>query len=252
MANRVTGKGRLAGAAITADEPIQAVLTDGDGTLWDSEVVLYRAWVEHCAASGADFRTMPYARIIGRPDVDCSRIVCEHFGLKHDPVEWHEEYRQILTRMMHEGLQMRPGALEFIERVKGLGLPLALVTSANEEHASFCLDRFEVRELFDAVVTADTPGLTGRKPLPDPYLLAASTLGVDPKRCLVFEDSPSGITAGLKAGCFVFGCPHQHALQVHLARAHTLLWTIDCWRPETVNWSRSTPQPDPEVWKYLK
>ena len=49
-------------------------------------------------------------------------------------------------------------------------------------------------------ITADDPRLKKGKPAPDPFLLAASELGYDIKKCVVFEDSPSGIVAGVASG----------------------------------------------------
>ena len=46
------------------------------------------------------------------------------------------------------------------------------------------------------------------KPFPDPYLHAAKLLGVDIKQCLIFEDSPTGLTAARASGAFVVGIPH--------------------------------------------
>ena len=52
-------------------------------------------------------------------------------------------------------------------------------------------------------ITADDKRLKAGKPAPDPFLLAASELGFDAKRCVVFEDSPSGIRAGVASGATV-------------------------------------------------
>lgn len=62
----------------------------------------------------------------------------------------------------------------------------------------------------DTLVTADD--VTHGKPHPDPYLRAAHLLGVDPTRCVVFEDAPSGLAAGRAAGCVTVGLPGTHAL----------------------------------------
>ena len=56
----------------------------------------------------------------------------------------------------------------------------------------------------EITVTADDKRLKAGKPAPDPFLLAAELLGYDCKKCIVFEDSPSGIKAGVASGSLLF------------------------------------------------
>jgi HAD superfamily hydrolase (TIGR01509 family) len=200
-----------------------AALFDLDGTLVDSEKLLYRAWVELAAAAGADFTRFDYSRIIGRPDLECCRIVSDHFGLGREPEQWYAEYRRILFDLMDRNLALRPGAAELVAALAGHGMPLAVVTSAVREHAEKALGRFGLLERFHTLVTADTPGLAARKPDPAPYRLAAKLLGVSPVHCLAFEDSPSGVRAARAAGCYVFGIPHAHSPETLLKEAHVII-----------------------------
>jgi beta-phosphoglucomutase-like phosphatase (HAD superfamily) len=66
-------------------------------------------------------------------------------------------------------------------------------------------------EIPKVCVTADDPRLTRGKPFPDPFLLAAKDLNVDPKRCVIFEDSPSGIKAAVAAGSTVIAVCTSHS-----------------------------------------
>lgn len=59
-------------------------------------------------------------------------------------------------------------------------------------------------------ITADDKRLKAGKPSPDPFLLAADCLGFDPTRCVVFEDSPSGIRAGVASGATVIAVCTSH------------------------------------------
>lgn len=62
-------------------------------------------------------------------------------------------------------------------------------------------------------ITADDPRLKRGKPFPDPFILAAEQLGYDPKKCLVVEDSPSGIKAGVASGAKVIAVCTSHAVE---------------------------------------
>ncbi|KAK9894196.1 hydrolase-domain-containing protein [Cystobasidium minutum MCA 4210] len=62
-------------------------------------------------------------------------------------------------------------------------------------------------------ITADDPRLKRGKPFPDPFILAATELGYDPKNCLVVEDSPSGIKAGVASGGKVIAVCTSHPVE---------------------------------------
>lgn len=215
--------------------PFDAALFDLDGTLVETERVLYKAWIELAARAGADFLAFDYANIIGKPDVECCRIVSEHFRLGKDPEAWYAEYRLIALDLMDRGLELRPGVAEAFAQIDALGVPKALVTSGTTEHAEKALGRFGLLPAFRAIVTADTPGLKARKPDPEPYLMGARLLGVRPARCIAFEDSPAGVRSALDAGCIVFAVPHEHSPAANLRAAHCILASLADFRPGIVH-----------------
>ena len=80
----------------------------------------------------------------------------------------------------------------------------------------------------DVCVTADDVRLLRGKPFPDPFLLAAKDLGVDPKRAVIFEDSPSGIKAAVAAGSTVIAvCTSHKRDQISHLGAHYVVDTMD-------------------------
>lgn len=77
-------------------------------------------------------------------------------------------------------------------------------------------------------VTADDPRLLRGKPFPDPFLLAAADLGIDPTRAVIFEDSPSGIKAAVAAGATVIAvCTSHQRHQIEHLDAHFVIDTMD-------------------------
>ena len=70
------------------------------------------------------------------------------------------------------------------------------------------------------MITADDKRLKAGKPAPDPFLLAAKCLGFDAKKCVVFEDSPSGIRAGVASGATVIAVCTSHERAKKIGRAH--------------------------------
>lgn len=82
-------------------------------------------------------------------------------------------------------------------------------------------------------ITADDPRLLRGKPHPDPFLLAASCLGFPATRCVVFEDSPSGIRAGVASGATVIAvCTSHERRAIEGCGAQYLVRDMDCVRCE--------------------
>jgi len=80
----------------------------------------------------------------------------------------------------------------------------------------------------EVCVTADDSRLLRGKPFPDPFLLAAADLGVEPKRAVIFEDSPSGIKAAVAAGSTVIAvCTSHKREQIENLGAHFVVDTMD-------------------------
>ena len=77
-------------------------------------------------------------------------------------------------------------------------------------------------------ITADDKRLKAGKPAPDPFLLAADCLGYDAKKCVVFEDSPSGIRAGVASGATVIAvCTSHERSQIENCGAHYIVDNMD-------------------------
>lgn len=90
------------------------------------------------------------------------------------------------------------GALEFVRSLKESGEKVALATSARRQNVDAFLDAFSLRGIFEAEVCGDDVSIL--KPDPEVFLKAASQLGEDPRSCVVFEDSLTGVTAAKAAG----------------------------------------------------
>jgi HAD superfamily hydrolase (TIGR01509 family) len=99
-------------------------------------------------------------------------------------------------------LRLKPGVIDLLHAID---LPMAVVTSSGRDEARAKVDRGGLAGFFQLIVSVDD--VTRAKPAPDPFLLAAEKLGVDPARCLVFEDSDTGAASARAAGCVVVQVP---------------------------------------------
>ena len=129
-----------------------------------------------------------------------------HFGQDTGPEEVSRASKLLLERMveLYASTQiLRPGAGELLASLRAAGVPVALVSSSFRGLVDAVLDQgvgpFELTLAGDEVRDA--------KPHPQPYLTAAHRLGVPAARCVVIEDSPSGVAAAEAAGCAVLAVP---------------------------------------------
>ncbi|MER5472311.1 HAD family hydrolase [Streptomyces sp. NPDC002685] len=168
----------------------EALLFDNDGTLVSSLASVNRCWT--CWAQEYGITAEDFARIAlhGRPAVEIAANL-----LPADLVpEALARIEQLEVEDVPGGVDPLPGTLALLA-----ALPAerwAVVTSATRRLAEARLDEVGIRP--KTLITADD--ITRGKPDPEPYLLAARELGVDPARCVVFEDAPAGLQAGRAAG----------------------------------------------------
>lgn len=176
--------------ASLTDRSFAAVLFDNDGTLVDSTGSVERSWVRWAQEHDIDPRTLVGHH--GMPAPAIIRSVAPHL----DPDEAFARIERLEVDDV-EGVLALPGVHDAIRALAGA--PVAVVTSATGELARVRLSAAEIG--IDEVVTFDD--VERGKPHPEPFLLAAQRLGVDPAECLVCEDAPSGIAAARAAGCSV-------------------------------------------------
>jgi mannitol-1-/sugar-/sorbitol-6-phosphatase len=163
------------------------ILADLDGTLVDSVASSERAWGALARRRGLD-EDETHRFAMGKP-------TRETIALLVPEAEREAEQAQVDRDEVEDGHSVvaYPGAAELLAGP----VPIAIVTSGSTALATARL-RGAGLEPPAAMITADS--ITRGKPDPEPFLLGAKALGVDPARCLVLEDAPAGIAAGLAAG----------------------------------------------------
>ncbi len=173
-----------------ADRTFAAVLLDNDGTLVDSTGSVTRSWVTWAQEHDIDPRTLVGHHGMPAPAIIAS--VAPHL----DPQQAFARIEQLEVDDVEDVVAL-PGVLDAIAAIGDA--PAAVVTSATRELARVRLAAAGIG--IAQVVTFDD--VERGKPHPDPFLLAAQRLGVDPTDCLVCEDAPSGVAAARAAGCSV-------------------------------------------------
>lgn len=178
----------------------KALLFDLDGVLVDSRAVVERTWQRWAERHGID--PAPFLAIAhGRRAMDTLRAVAPHLATDAE-VTWLDDTELVDVA----SLRVLPGAAPLLA-----SLPRdrwAIVTSCDLELARVRLGAAGL-PIPDVFVVSDDVKLG--KPAPDGYRLAAHRLALDPRECVVFEDAPAGVAAGLAAGARVIGLATTHA-----------------------------------------
>jgi pseudouridine-5'-monophosphatase len=175
------------------------VIFDLDGVLVDTEPLYTRAIQEVVAGYGKTYDWALKAQCMGNPASVSARIVVESLAIPLTPEEFLARRAPILERFF-QAVPEIPGAGALLDTLAGLGLKLGLATSSDRRLLGQKTGHHPWMSHFGAVVCADDAGLARPKPAPDIFLLAAERLGVSPAECVVFEDSPTGVRAGVAAG----------------------------------------------------
>ncbi|MDR9366790.1 MAG: HAD family phosphatase [Balneolaceae bacterium] len=122
--------------------------------------------------------------------------------------EWANEKEAIFRDLYKKDVEPVPGLIGFLDELQRREIKAAVGTSAPIENLNFIMDSLDLRHYFDAFLhSAD---VSEGKPNPEIYLKAADRLEIDPKFCVVFEDSVAGVKAGLNAGMKVVGVATTH------------------------------------------
>lgn len=175
-----------------------ALLFDMDGTLVDSNAAVERAWAFWCRRYQLNLEEVLHFSH-GRPTL----ATMDHFGARFAPgKDWSEEADEMQRMELADlgSTKAIGGARELLAQLDDSRW--AVVTSAPRQLAEIRIQAAGL-PLPKLLVPADE--ISSGKPHPEGYLKAASKLGVPADECVVFEDTPPGVEAGLNAGMQVIG-----------------------------------------------
>lgn len=181
---------------------VQAVMFDMDGTLIDSKKLIESAWVSTAKKYAVEVNSAFIEQHIhGREGSYTLNKLFEHFS-----PEQRQVIKQEVDNIEETALvNLIFGAKALLIMLRNYGLRTALVTASWPARIQHVFEQHHLHEMFDVVISRDD--VQQGKPAPDGYLLAAEYLQCDITRCLVFEDSSSGIEAAISSGarCVVLG-----------------------------------------------
>lgn len=189
-----------------AVKEIKVALFDMDGLLIDSEKVYCACWIQAARELGY---SLDEERVLTLRSLD-KTLANELF------IGWFSDraaYERVKTRrkeimaakIRQTPLQSKPGVRSLICELEKRGIKSAVVTASPQKRAQTHLASVGLGDLFKTILT--TEAVERGKPFPDVYCYAAEKMGVVPKDCLAFEDSPNGVKSAYAAGCHTVMIP---------------------------------------------
>ncbi|MDO4943493.1 MAG: HAD family phosphatase [Lachnospiraceae bacterium] len=195
-----------------------AVIFDKDGVIADSEYCNVMAKHIQLKQAGITVDWHYHDQFLGTTHEYMWTVMKEELHLPEEIdyyiKQWSEVRKELIEK---EGIRAMPGSIDLIKRIKSEGIPIAVASSSNVADIEADLRALGIEDIFDTVISGEH--CQKGKPDPEIFLKAAKALGVEPKNCVVIEDSTSGVAAAKAAGMKCIGFAHPDAVKqdIHLA-----------------------------------
>jgi HAD superfamily hydrolase (TIGR01509 family) len=203
---------------------LRAVVFDLDGLMFDTEALFFRVASEMLRARGKVFTIEIMRAMIGRQPTESGRAFREMAGLDDAPEALMAEAKERFEALIDTAVQPMPGLLALLDRLRDLGLPLAVATSSGRAYAERLIRGHGLFDRFAFLLCRED--VARHKPDPEIYRTAAERFGLDPAEVLVLEDTPTGLAAAKAAGTFAVGVPHEHSPASDLAAADLIVSSL--------------------------
>ncbi|GAC1379115.1 MAG: HAD family phosphatase [Marmoricola sp.] len=176
----------------------EAVLWDFDGTLVDTEPYWMKAEYRLIESYGGTWSHQDALELVGNDLLESGRYIVARTGIPLSPAEVVDRLLDDVVAQVREHIPWRPGARALLLDLAAAGVPCGMVTMSYERFVAPVLEALP-EGTFTAVVTGEK--VSRGKPHPDPYLEGAALLGLDPAACIAIEDSVTGSSSAIAAGC---------------------------------------------------
>ena len=195
----------------------QLVIFDCDGVLVDSEPVANRTLGQMLRELGLDLtQEQIFQNFVGYSLPHCMRVIEGMLG-RAPPDTFLRDLQTRTFEAFQTELRAMPGIEGALDRLR---VPFCVASSGDHEKMRTTLGITGLFPRFAGRIFSVTQVARG-KPAPDVYLFAARQMGAEPAACIVVEDTPPGVQAGVAAGMTVFGyCAHTPEHKLKTAGAH--------------------------------
>ena len=177
---------------------MKGAIFDVDGTLLDSMTVWYNITDKFFRDRGLVMSDEDAAMYKEMTLEESLPLIRDTFAMDMNVDEVWAEFRRLAGIEYENYIDMKPGAKEYIAKLRADGVKIAVATSGYEQLCKAAFKRLGIIDYIDAYAFSSEVGVN--KGNPDIYLLAAERLGIKPEECVVYEDIVLGISGAKKAG----------------------------------------------------
>jgi|SRR5574344_83122 beta-phosphoglucomutase len=180
---------------------VKAIIFDLDGVLAKTDSLHYFSWKKICENHHFQFDKDLNNSLRGVSREECLNIILRYNKIKLNDVDFKKiceeesnNYNLLIANISTNDLM--PGALNVLKTIKAKGIKMAI--GSGSKHASFVIDKLEIRKYFDVIVDGNM--IKNAKPDPECFIICSKLLKVEPVDTLVIEDADSGIIAANNGG----------------------------------------------------
>ena len=186
---------------------IKAVLFDMDGLMIDTESLSTEAFINSAKAQGYNMTKEETLKVLGFTKASIYQFWIDYFqGTNVDGKKLVDDHYEYIENVLYTvGPEKMPYVEELLKYLRENNYKIAVASSSDTADIKNNLEKTKLEKYIDEI--ASGAEVENGKPAPDVFLLAAERLGVDPKDCLILEDSKAGIKAGKASGAMVFMVP---------------------------------------------
>jgi HAD superfamily hydrolase (TIGR01509 family) len=181
----------------------KAVIFDLDGTLIDSMWVWEKIDIDYLTKRGLSLPEDLRDDIAHLSFEDTAKYFKARFELPDTIEQIQAEWSDMALYEYTHNIELKPGADEFLRKLRNKGIKIALATSNSKHLLEISLKKNNIFHYFDVISTTDE--VSRAKDYPDIYLLSAQRLGIEPEYCIVFEDILPAVMSAKSAGMKVIG-----------------------------------------------
>ncbi len=212
---------------------MKAIIFDFDGVIVDSEyhwdahsLEVYREFVP-------TFTKDDDMKLKGRSTPDIYKMLIQNYGLTMPLEKYQEIIGKFAHRIYSEWTKPLPGVIELVERLQKRSIPFGIASSSRHKWIDTALERFNLTNIFNPIVTAEDVGIG--KPDPAVYREAARQMGFAPEDCIAIEDSTNGLRSAKGAGMKCIAMHHTEGYIQDLSEADLVIEHFDELTDDVLN-----------------